>query len=80
MRIMDRTKKASPAARIQGTIKSFDPVKRQGIITREGGKDVSLHADAVEGGKTEKLKAGTRVEYVVEDGPKGPRATSVRVL
>ena len=66
--------------RFEGTIKSFDATKRQGIIERKDSEDVVVHADAVVGGMKKNLKAGARVEYAVVEGPKGPRAATVRLL
>jgi CspA family cold shock protein len=61
-----------------GTVKFFNAAKGFGFITPEsGGKDVFVHTNDL-GGVT--LQEGTKVEFDVVAGKKGPQATSVRVL
>ena len=61
----------------QGTVKWFSNEKGYGFIEREGGEDVFVHwkAIAMEGYKS--LTEGQRVEFEVEQGPKGLQATNV---
>jgi len=63
--------------RKQGTVKWFNSSKGYGFIAHEGGKDVFVHFSAVsmEGYRT--LNEGDKVEFSVEDSPKGPQATNV---
>ncbi len=65
------------AERIQGTVKWFNSAKGFGFIAREGGKDVFVHFSAInmEGYKT--LNEGDKVEFTIEDSPKGPQAANV---
>ena len=63
--------------RIQGTIKWFNAEKGFGFITREGGPDVFVHYSAIQGSGYRSLDEGQRVEFTLEQGPKGPQATSV---
>ena len=60
-----------------GTVKWFSNSKGYGFISREGDSDVFVHHSAiqVEGFKT--LSEGQRVEFSVEQGPKGPQAANV---
>ncbi len=60
-----------------GTVKWFDDSKGYGFISREGAPDVFVHHSAIlmPGFKT--LVEGQRVEFVVEQGPKGLQAVSV---
>ncbi|HNT76658.1 MAG TPA: cold-shock protein [Anaerolineae bacterium] len=60
-----------------GTVKWFNGSKGYGFISREGGEDVFVHYSAiqVEGFRT--LDEGQRVEFSVEQGPKGLQATNV---
>jgi CspA family cold shock protein len=61
-----------------GTIKFFNTAKGFGFITPESGsKDVFVHANDL-GGAT--VQEGTRVEFEVVAGRKGPQASGVRVL
>ena len=60
-----------------GTVKWFNASKGYGFISREGADDVFVHHSAIlmEGFKT--LDEGQRVEFSVEQGPKGLQAVSV---
>jgi CspA family cold shock protein len=63
-----------------GTVKWFNDDKGYGFITQDdGGKDVFVHHSAISGEGYKSLAEGTRVEYEVEDGPKGPQARTVTV-
>ncbi|HEX9860793.1 MAG TPA: cold-shock protein [Nitrospirota bacterium] len=63
---------------MKGTVKWFNEGKGYGFITPDEGKDVFVHFSAIvsEGFKT--LAEGQRVEFDVEEGPKGPQAVQVR--
>lgn len=64
--------------RITGTVKWFNGSKGYGFITREdGGKDVFVHFTAIQGDGFRNLDEGQRVEFEVQDGPKGPQAANV---
>lgn len=60
-----------------GTVKWFSNDKGYGFISREGGDDVFVHYSAIEGGGFRTLREGQRVEFNVEEGPKGLRAVDV---
>jgi CspA family cold shock protein len=65
--------------RTSGTIKWFNPARRYGFIRREGGQpDVFVHAnDLRDAGDAYRLMEGDRVEFAVEQTPKGLRAVGV---
>jgi CspA family cold shock protein len=63
-----------------GTVKWFNEARGFGFITRDTGADVFVHFSAIEDVGVRALKEGQRVEFNVEQGPKGPRASHVRVL
>jgi CspA family cold shock protein len=63
-----------------GTVKWFNDSKGFGFISREAGEDVFVHHSAIEGGGFRSLSEGQRVEFGVEEGPKGLRAVNVRPL
>ncbi len=66
--------------RIQGTVKWFNDQKGFGFIERAEGKDVFVHYSAIQSTGYSSLNEGDRVEFAVEDGPKGPSATEVQKL
>ena len=66
--------------RIQGTVKWFNETKGFGFIARENGPDVFVHYPAIQTTGFRKLVEGQVVEFTIEDGPKGPQATSVTPL
>jgi cold shock protein len=63
----------------QGRVKWFNDAKGFGFISGNDGRDVFVHHTAIlaEGHRT--LKEGEAVEFDLEPGPKGPKATNVRV-
>jgi CspA family cold shock protein len=63
-----------------GTVKWFNDAKGYGFIARDGGEDVFVHYSAIEGGGFRTLRENDRVEFAVEQGPKGLQATHVRPL
>ncbi len=63
--------------RIIGTVKWFNGTKGYGFIAREGGPDVFVHFSAIEGNGFRNLDEGQKVEFTVEQGPKGPQAANV---
>lgn len=64
-----------------GTVKWFDEAKGFGFITQEnGGKDVFVHFRAIKSDGFRTLTEGQNVEFVVEQGNKGPQAADVVVL
>jgi CspA family cold shock protein len=63
-----------------GTVKWFNKVKGYGFISRDAEGDVFVHFSAIEGEGFRTLYEGQRVEFDVEQGTKGLRATQVRPL
>jgi CspA family cold shock protein len=54
-----------------GKVKFFDADKGFGFVASDDGGEVFVHANALPTGTSE-LKPGTRVEFGVADGRKGP--------
>lgn len=66
--------------RTVGTVKWFNGSKGYGFIAREGGEDVFVHYSAITGEGFRNLEEGQRVEFSVENGPKGLQAAKVVIL
>ncbi len=61
-----------------GTVKWFNESKGFGFITPEDGtKDVFVHFSAIASEGFRTLNEGQKVNFDVEDGPKGPQAVNV---
>jgi len=62
---------------LSGTIKWFNESKGYGFIEHEGGSDVFVHYSAIQGDGYKTLIEGDNVEFEIEEGEKGPKATNV---
>ena len=61
----------------KGTVKFFNDTKGFGFITPdEGGKDVFVHANNL----SDEIREGDKVNFEVEESPKGLNAVNVEVL
>ncbi len=60
-----------------GKVKWFSEEKGYGFISRDDGEDVFFHYSSlqVDGFKT--IEDERAVQFEIEDGPKGPKATNV---
>ena len=62
-----------------GTVKWFNGEKGFGFITQDsGGPDVFVHFSAIVGTGYRNLEEGQKVEFEVNQGPKGLQAATVR--
>ena len=64
----------------QGTVKWFSDAKGYGFISRQGKEDVFVHYTAIEADGFRTLREGQRVEFSVEQSPKGLQAVQVRAI
>ena len=64
----------------QGTVKWFNKTKGYGFISREGGEDVFVHFKAIVGDGFKVLNEGDKVQFDVEQGPKGLQAANVEKI
>jgi CspA family cold shock protein len=59
------------------SVKWFNDAKGYGFIApADGGDDVFVHFSAIEGGGFKTLKEGTKVEFEITQGQKGPQAAA----
>jgi cold shock protein len=66
--------------RIIGTVKWFNGSKGYGFIAQDGGPDVFVHFSAIQADGYRNLEEGQRVEFSIENGPKGLQAARVILL
>jgi CspA family cold shock protein len=62
-----------------GTIKTIRAEKGFGFVADTQGHEYFFHRSAVQSAAFEELREGDAVEFDTGQGPKGPRAESVRV-
>ena len=63
---------------VKGKVKWFSNSKAYGFITPDdGSKDVFVHFSAIQDEGYKTLDEGQEVEFVVEEGQKGPQAQNV---
>ena len=63
--------------RVTGTVKWFNASKGYGFIERADGPDVFVHFSAIESEGFKTLNEGQKVEFTIEQGPKGLQAANV---
>ena len=62
-----------------GTIKKVIADRGFGFITADDAKDYFFHRDGLDSSLDfDRLNGGEKVEFEIEQGPKGPRAKQVR--
>ncbi len=66
---------------LQGKVKWFNPTKGYGFIEREDKeKDVFVHVTAVKAAGIKTLQENDKLEFTLEDGPKGPSAVNLKKI
>jgi CspA family cold shock protein len=76
----EKGRRQKMSERETGTVKWFNGAKGYGFIARESGDDVFVHYSAIRGSGYRNLDEGQRVEFSVEQSPKGPQAVDVVAL
>ena len=65
---------------VTGKVVRFDEMRGYGFVTPDGGgEDVFVHVNDLESDKR-LMGPGAVVEFTVEDGERGPKASNVRVV
>ena len=66
---------------LQGKVKWFNFRKGFGFIEREDKeKDAFVHITAVKAAGIKTLQENDKLEFTLEDGPKGPSAVNLKIL
>lgn len=63
--------------RLIGTVKWFNATKGYGFIGYDGGEDVFVHFSAINMEGYKRLEPEQKVEFSIENGPKGAQAANV---
>ena len=66
--------------RCVGTIKWFSAPKGYGFIGQENGEDVFVHFSVIQMDGYRRLKEGQKVEFDIEECPKGRQAANVVII
>ncbi len=67
-------------AMASGTVKRLVRERGFGFILGQDGAEIFFHRSVVQGEGFDALAEGQAVEFDIEKGPKGPRATNLRVV
>jgi CspA family cold shock protein len=67
----------SMSERIIGTVKWFNGSKGYGFLSQPDGADVFVHYSAIQSDGYRTLQEGQKVEFSIEEGPKGLQAANV---
>jgi len=66
---------------LKGQVKWFNPRKGFGFLEREDKeKDVFVHITAVKAAGIKTLQENDKLEFTLEDGPKGPSAVNLKKI
>jgi len=64
--------------KVKGRVKKLVPERGFGFVRGDDGKEVFFHRSGLGTNDYDSLSEGDVVEYVVQEGPRGPRAENVR--
>jgi CspA family cold shock protein len=64
--------------KVRGRVKKLVPDRGFGFVRGDDGKEVFFHRSGLGANDYDALSEGDVVEYVVQEGPRGPRAENVR--
>ena len=73
--------RATPTGpKVRGRVKKLVPDRGFGFVRGDDGKEVFFHRSGLGANDYDALSEGDIVEYVVQEGPRGPRAENVRAI
>jgi cold shock CspA family protein/ribosome-associated translation inhibitor RaiA len=72
--------KAHPAQELSGVVIRLFREQGYGFIKSLDGGEIYFHKNSLPGDGFERLEVGTGVQWVEEQGDKGPQATTVRII
>jgi CspA family cold shock protein len=73
--------RAAPTGpKVRGRVKKLVPERGFGFVRGDDGKEVFFHRSGLGPNEYDSLSEGDLVEYVVQEGPRGPRAENVRMV
>jgi CspA family cold shock protein len=64
----------------RGVVKWYEPKKRYGFITMQGGSDIFFHRNAIAEGRERDFTEGANVTFSIAESDKGPEATDVKLV
>ena len=73
-----RTMPSGP--KVKGRVKKLVPERGFGFVRGDDGKEVFFHRSGLGANDYDSLSEGDVVEYVVQEGPRGPRAENVKAV
>ena len=71
---------APTGPKVRGRVKKLVPDRGFGFVRGDDGKEVFFHRSGLGANDYDALSEGDIVEYVVQEGPRGPRAENVRAV
>lgn len=77
-RMRDEERPGERATTPQGRVVRIDAVKGFGFLEASDGREIYFHRDSVLDDGFRRLKIGSAVRFVEEEGEKGPQASTVR--
>ena len=72
--------KKHPAQEVRGVVIKLFPMDGYGFVRSLDGREIYFHRNSVTNDGFDRLKTGTGVWFVEEQGEKGPQATTVRII
>jgi len=79
-RAASTTRTVPSGPKVKGRVKKLVPDRGFGFVRGDDGKEVFFHRSGLGANDYDSLSEGDVVEYIVQEGPRGPRAENVRAV